>query len=125
MTVNGTAFEVPPPGAGLKTVTEAVVATVTSEAGTVANSLLEVTKVVASVAPFQFTTEVETNPVPFTVRVNPGEPGTTLVGTRGWLTSGTGLDWATRFAAGRTNAPRKMSANTRTEERRSAILGTS
>jgi hypothetical protein len=93
VTVNGTAFEVPPPGAGLKTVTEAVVGTATSEAGTFAKSLLEVTKVVASGAPFQFTTEVETNPVPFTVSVRPGEPGAAASGTSGWLIRGTGFDW--------------------------------
>jgi hypothetical protein len=33
--------------------------------------------------PFQFTTDPETKPVPFTVSVNPGAPGATLVGTNG------------------------------------------
>jgi|SRR5579862_6498934 len=30
----------------------------------------------------------ETNPVPFTVRVNPGPPGDAAVGTSGWLSVG-------------------------------------
>ena len=50
-----------------------------------------VTNVVERALPFHFTTEVETNPVPFTVRVKPALPGATLAGTSGWLTKGTGL----------------------------------
>jgi hypothetical protein len=49
------------------------------------------TKVVARVLPFHFTTEVATNPVPFTVRVNPAPPGAVASGTSGWLVNGTGF----------------------------------
>ena len=54
-------------------------------------SLVLLTNVVVRELPFHFTTEVETNPVPFTVRVKPALPGATLAGTSGWLTKGTGL----------------------------------
>jgi hypothetical protein len=54
---------------------------------------------VLSGVPFQFTTEVETNCVPFTVSVNPGEPGGALLGARGWLTKGTGFDWDNKNVA--------------------------
>jgi len=49
------------------------------------------TKVVARGLPFQFTTERDVNPVPVTVRVNPGPPGMALVGTKGWSMYGTAL----------------------------------
>jgi hypothetical protein len=81
--VKRSTFDVPPPGVGLKTVTEAVWAEVSAEAGTSATSWWELTKAVPRAAPFHFTTEVETNPVPFTVRANSGDPGATLVGTSG------------------------------------------
>jgi hypothetical protein len=97
--VNGTALEVPPPGAGLETVTDTVLAETRSEGGTSACTLSTPTNVVLSGAPFQFTTEVETNPVPFTVIVNPGDPGTALDGTRGWLTNGAGFDWDNKNVA--------------------------
>ena len=41
--------------------------------------------------PFQFTTEPETNPAPFTVRVNPGLPGAMASGISGWSIKGTGF----------------------------------
>jgi hypothetical protein len=125
VTVKGTAFDVPPPGAGLETVTEAVLAEARAEAGTSATSWWTFTNAVLSGVPFQFTTEVGTNPVPFTVSVRPGEPGAAASGRSGWLTSGIGLtDWATRFAAVRTKAERTMSADDRTEKRRRAIYWT-
>ncbi len=49
------------------------------------------TKVVARALPFQFTTEPETTPEPFTVSVNPAPPGLVASGNRGWLISGTGF----------------------------------
>jgi hypothetical protein len=52
------------------------------------------TKVVAKGLPFQFTTEEETKPVPFTVIVKPALPGVVASGTSGLLMSGTGFDWA-------------------------------
>jgi hypothetical protein len=53
----------------LATLTEAVSALAMSEAGTLAVNREPLTKVVASGLPFHFTTEPETNPVPFTVRI--------------------------------------------------------
>src|SRR5436309_167463 len=49
------------------------------------------TNVVARALPFQFSTDPETKPVPFTVSVNPAPPGAMASGTKGWLISGTGL----------------------------------
>jgi hypothetical protein len=62
-----------------------------SEARTIAVSRERLTKVVVRGLPFHCTTEPETNPVPFTVRVNPVPPGLTAPGTRGWLIRGTGF----------------------------------
>ena len=67
--VNVCALDVPPPGLGFTTVIDAVPEVATKEAGTVAVSCVEETKLVARDAPFQFTVEVETNLVPFTVKV--------------------------------------------------------
>jgi hypothetical protein len=72
--VNVTAFDVPPPGAGFTTVTEAVPGDATSAAVTVAVSCVEETKAVVSAVPFQRTVEPETKLVPFTVRVSPPQP---------------------------------------------------
>jgi len=84
-------LEVPPPGLGLTTVTEAVLAVAMSEARMLTVNCELVTKVVVRALPFQFTTDPDTNPVPFTVSVNPPPPGATASGTRGWLMSGTGF----------------------------------
>src|ERR1039458_5533987 len=67
-------FDVPPPGLGFTTVTEAVLAAAMSEAGTLAVNCEWLTKVVASELSFQFTTAPETKPVPCTARVNPAPP---------------------------------------------------
>ena len=64
--------DVPPPGAGLTTLTVAVPTAVMSEAGTAAVRLVAETYVVASDAPFQLTVEVDTKFVPVTVIVNAG-----------------------------------------------------
>ena len=92
-----TTFDVPPPGPGLTTVTELVPAVAMSAASMVAFSCDVLAKVVARALPFHFTTEPETKPVPFTVRVNVGPPGADASGTRGWLTRGTGF-WAQTIA---------------------------
>jgi len=89
-----TTFDVPPPGDGLDTVMDAVVAMAMCEAGTVAVNCEPETNVVANDVPFQLTTDALTNPVPLTVTVKPPPPGATLMGTRGWFTRGTGLVWA-------------------------------
>jgi hypothetical protein len=78
--VNVCAFEIPPPGAGFTTVTEAVPAAATFAAGTIAVSLIEETNVVTSAEPFQLTVEVETKLVPFTVRVNWADPAVVEAG---------------------------------------------
>src|SRR5712691_2003383 len=63
-TVNGTAAEVPPPGAGEKTVTCAVPLTARSVAGIAACSCVLLTNVVGRSAPFHRTTDAATNPLP-------------------------------------------------------------
>jgi len=72
--VNVTAFDVPPPGAGFTTVTEALPGDATSAAVTVAVSCVDETNVVVKTVPFQRTVEPETKLVPFTVRVSPPQP---------------------------------------------------
>jgi len=73
-------LDVPPPGAGLKTVTFAVPAVATSLAGMVAvSTVLETNPVVRSL-PFQRTTELVTKFVPVMVSVNPPLPATVVAG---------------------------------------------
>jgi len=76
-------LDVPPPGVGLETEIDAVLALAMLPAETVAVSCELLTKVVASATPFQFTVEPETNPVPLRVRVKLGPPGATALGTSG------------------------------------------
>jgi len=54
-------------------------------------SFAVLTNVVSRALPFQFTSDPDTNPVPFTVNVNPAPPGLTASGTSGWFMSGTGF----------------------------------
>ena len=77
------ALEAPPPGPGLTTVTCAVPSVAMSEASMAAVNCELLTNVVARGLPFQLTTEPLTNPVPFTVSVNPGPPGAAAAGVRG------------------------------------------
>ena len=79
-TGNVIAFEVAPHG--LTTVIEHVPRAVMRLAATVAVSCVEETNVVGSAAPFQFTIEVETKFVPFTVNVNCVSPTLAHVGLR-------------------------------------------
>jgi len=72
--------EVPPPGVGLVTVTFALPEVVISEARIAAVSCVELTKVVVFALPLNFTAEVETKPVPLTVRVNAAPPAVAPVG---------------------------------------------
>jgi hypothetical protein len=88
--VNVNAPEVPPPSAGLNTVTEAVPLLTTSPAGTDAVNWVALTNVVVSATPFQFTTELLTNPLPFTVSVNVASPAVANVGASD-VATGTGL----------------------------------
>jgi hypothetical protein len=73
-------LDVPPPGAGLKTVTFAVPAVATSLAGMAASNRVLETKVVGRSLPFQRTTELLTKFVPVMVRVNPPLPATVVAG---------------------------------------------
>jgi hypothetical protein len=84
-------LEAPPPGLGLNTVTEAVLAVPMSEERMLAVNCELLTNLVVRALPFQFTTDLDTKPVPFTVSVNPAPPGATASGTRGWLISGMGF----------------------------------
>ena len=84
------ALDVPPPGAGLKTVTLADPAVAMSAAGMLAVSRVSLTYVVARALPFQRTTEPPTKFVPLTVRVNAGPPTLALDGLR-LVIVGTGI----------------------------------
>jgi hypothetical protein len=68
--VNVTAFEVAPQGLGFTTVMGTVPGLAMFALGTLAVSCVEETNVVTSAVPFQFTVELETKLVPFTVNVN-------------------------------------------------------
>jgi hypothetical protein len=72
--VNVTALDVPPPGGGFTTVTEAVPGDATSAAVTVAVSCVDETYVVVKAVPFQRTDDIVTKLVPFTVIMNDEHP---------------------------------------------------
>ena len=72
--------EVPPPGAGLKTVTDRLPVVDMSEAAIEALNSVELMKVVTRLLPFQRTMEPFTNPVPKTVKSNAGPPTEVLEG---------------------------------------------
>src|SRR5882762_1402711 len=72
--------DVPPPGAGLNTVTCATIANNMSRAETAACNCVALTNVVVRFVPFHRTTEPLTNPVPFTVNVKAAPPNVTLPG---------------------------------------------
>ena len=74
--------DVPPPGAGFVTVTVAVPAVAISAAVIAAVSCVALTKAVVLAAPLNFTTDVDTKPVPFTVSVKAAPPAVALVGER-------------------------------------------
>jgi hypothetical protein len=73
-------LDVPPPGVGFTTVTDAVPAVAMSLAGTEAVSFVPLTYFVASPVPFHCTVELETKFVPVTVRVNAAPPAVALEG---------------------------------------------
>jgi hypothetical protein len=76
--VNTTVFDTGP--LEFLTVTFAVPAKATLAAGTIAVTCVEETKVVLSAAPFHCTLEVLSKPLPFTVKVNCGDPATHKLG---------------------------------------------
>ena len=82
--------EVPPPGAGLNTVTWTVPAEAISAALMDTSNCVPLTKVAVRGDPFQFTTEPLTKPLPFTVRVNAAVPPVADEGDRKVI-AGTGL----------------------------------
>ncbi len=81
---------VPPPGAGLSTLTVAVPAVLSKVEATAALRLLLLTKVVGRAVPFQFTTEPEMKLLPDTVRVMAAEPAVAEAGDME-ARAGTGL----------------------------------
>src|SRR5205809_77742 len=89
--VKVSALELPPPGAGVNTRTEAVPAVAMSAAVIVARSWVALTKVVVRALLFHCTTDPLTKFVPFTVSVNATPPAFVLVGDSevtvgtGWL----------------------------------------
>src|SRR5437867_9614335 len=80
--MNVCGLEVPPPGAGLRTVTEAVPAVAMSAAVICACSCVLLPNVVARWLPFHCTMDELMKFVPVAVRVNPAPPATTLLGDR-------------------------------------------
>ena len=88
--VNVCEFEVPPPGAGVTTVTDAVPEFATRAAVTVAVSWVEETNVVVSAVPFQRTDELATKLLPFTVIMNCAAPARHELGLIE-VVAGTGL----------------------------------
>ena len=84
------ALDVPPPGAGLKTVTDAVPVSAMSAAVIDAVICVALTYVVVRFDPFHRTTELGTNLDPSTVMVKPDPPAVALDGLR-LVIPGTGL----------------------------------
>ena len=78
---NESAFDVPP-GAGFVTATVAVPAVAISAAAIATVSWVALTKVVVLAAPLNFTTDVDTKPVPLTVRLKAALPAVALLGER-------------------------------------------
>lgn len=75
-------LDVPPPGAGVNTVTWAVPAVAMSAADMAAVSWVEDTNVVVRLDPFHWTTEPLTKPVPLTVSVKSDVPAIEDAGAR-------------------------------------------
>src|SRR5215510_9230329 len=88
--VNARSPDVPPPGAGDTTDTCAVPAAATSDAPIDACNCIPLTNIVGRLTPFQRTTDVLTNPLPFTVTANATAPAVTLDGDSD-RTPGTGF----------------------------------
>ena len=74
--------EVPPPGAGLKTVIDTVPVARMSVANNCAVNCVALTKIVVRFAPFTRTTAPLTKPPPLTVNVNAGPPTVTDDGVK-------------------------------------------
>jgi hypothetical protein len=74
MIVKFTAFDVPPPGAGLVTVTVGVPDEAIAATGIAPVNCVELANVVATAVPPKLTTEEDRKFVPLTVKVNAGLP---------------------------------------------------
>jgi hypothetical protein len=90
------AFETPPPGDGLLTVTEMVPVVAISAVDIVARNWFEETYVVGRLAPFHRTTEPEMKLFPLTVNVNAGPPPMTTFGET-LVVAGSGFDATVAF----------------------------
>src|SRR5206468_2779116 len=99
LTVNVRATDVPPPGAGVTTVTEAVPGAARSAAEMAAANWVLLTNVVVRAAPFQRTVEAGTKPLPVTVNVNAAPPTVALLGAS-VVSTGVGLGFATVTVTG-------------------------
>ena len=80
MTANVSAVEVPPPGAGVTTLTVRAPGVAMSPAVMVVSSCVALTNVVGRLEPFHCTTDELTNRLPVTVSVNDGPPARALLG---------------------------------------------
>jgi len=98
-TVNVSAADVPPPGAGENTLTCAVEGDDTSAAAIAARSCVLLTNVVVRATPFQRTSEPFAKPLPFTMSVNALEPALIRAGLSD-VTVGTGLTAADTVTVG-------------------------
>ena len=78
--VNVSGVDVPPPGVGVNTVTEAVPAVAMSPAGTAAVNCVALPKVVVRAVPFHCTTDVLMKFVPVKVNMKAGPPAVAEVG---------------------------------------------
>jgi hypothetical protein len=108
--LNVFAVDVPPPGVGVKTVTEAVPVAAMSLARICAVSLVLLTKVVVRVLPFHRTTDVATKFDPVAVSVNAPLPTAAVLGMME-LRVGTGLFCAAAEPALATSAATRTIPN--------------
>jgi len=90
LTMNGEFPDVPPPGAGLVTITLNVPAVAMSAGVIDAVTCVALTNAVVRALPLKFTTEDELKFVPFTVSVNAAPPFVALAG-ESVVIAGTGL----------------------------------
>ena len=93
MIVNVRLPEVPPPGEGVNTVTEAVPAAARSALVMAARSCVALTTVVGRAEPFQRATDEAVNPLPVTVRVKPALPAAAPDGAIPVICGAGGTGW--------------------------------
>ena len=108
--LNVFAVEVPPPGVGVKTVTEALPVAAMSLARIWACSLVLLTNVVVRLLPFQRTTDEATKFDPVATSVKAPLPAAAVLGMIE-LSVGTGLFWAATEPALATSAASRTTPN--------------